>query len=248
MRYNFLLCGQSNISGRGLLSELPADQSQVFPNIARIFLYGNDGIWKQGYEPTDDPTNQVDSRTADTGTGDSAVGTSPGMAFANRMLDLLPAGSEVGLIPCAKGSEEISAFRRVWSREYIYGVTMARAYEASLMGPIAGIVWGQGESDTLDANKAAYWRENFSNLVADMRTDLKNLSLPIVYYRLNNKSPANHPYWSTVRHCQEVICMDKVAWVDCDDRTFKSDKMHFTTADQLVMGARFADAMFSLMQ
>ena len=60
-RLQFLVGGQSNASGRGVINALAARGD------ASTFVFGNDYVWRRAEEPIDDPTNQVDTVSADTG-------------------------------------------------------------------------------------------------------------------------------------------------------------------------------------
>jgi hypothetical protein len=244
MRRNFLLMGQSNMSGRGLVSQAPA-----YENIARMFMYGNDGAWKQAAEPLDSPTGQKDKCSND---GNSA-GVGPGMAFANRICTLYP-NDEVGLIPCAKGSTFIKQWRRLirinasGERLHLYASALYRAMEAEEEGVLSGILWWQGEAESTVLAEANLWVERFITLMNDLRGDLGKPDLPIAYARLNNiKQTTKHPYWATMRRYQENVPLHKSVMVSTDDLPFQADKIHATTADQQVIGVRFADAIATLL-
>jgi hypothetical protein len=66
----FLLVGQSNISGRGELSQLPA-----FPNADRVVVYRKTGIAAPAIEPVSDETG---------------AGAGPALAFADRLAEVAP--------------------------------------------------------------------------------------------------------------------------------------------------------------
>ena len=90
----FILAGQSNMSGRGALDQLPPN----FPaNAGSIKNFGNADVWTEAAEPLDDPRGQKDACSLDL-----SPGVGPGAAFAQRLTELLPA-VHVGLIPCARG-------------------------------------------------------------------------------------------------------------------------------------------------
>jgi hypothetical protein len=237
MRRNFLLLGQSNMSGRGVISEAPAQ-----PNIDRIWLYGNDGVWHHAPdEPLDSGTNQVDAATND----GSNAGVGPGLAFANRMCELYP-DDEIGLIPSNKGGSDMLDWRRWWVRNCLYGSTLARCMEVGLDN-IHGILWWQGEADTGSTSDAANWLERFSHCMGNMRHDLCNPKLPVVVAILNNLSPPNSPGWSTVRSAQTRLVAPNLAVIPTEGVPFKSDKIHATTEGQQTIGVRYADAMYALL-
>lgn len=233
MRRNFLMIGQSNMSGRGDLAQVP-----TYANASRIFMYGNDDVWKLASEPIDSNTNQFDS-VSDDGV---SVGAGIGLAFANRICELFP-NDEVGLIPAAKGSTRISQWRRFYPRDFLYGNAVNRVWDAESQGVLSGVLFWQGEGDTLDTANASGWREDFSNMCSDLRVDLQNLSLPIAFARLNNLSHPSHPYWTTVRNGQTATKMKNLVMVSTDGATYQSGNIHATTAGYVDIGIRFADAI-----
>jgi hypothetical protein len=236
MRRNFLIMGQSNASGRGLLAQAPE-----YPNLSRMFLYGNDGIWKQAVEPIDSNVNQVDKIS-----GDPNAGVGVGMAFANRICTLFP-NDEVGLIPACLSSTYIISWRRTWTRTSLYGSAVNRAYEADGQGTLSGILWWLGENDAINRVYAMAHGERFANLMADFRQDLNKPLLPIVYARWNNLSQPNRPYWKTIRGQQEAFRMKNIAMASTDGVPFQADRVHCTTEGYVTIGIRMADAMATML-
>lgn len=233
----FLIAGQSNASGRGNLLDVP-----VYEHNDRIFMYGNDGIYKQAVEPIDIDTNQIDPISSD----DNA-GAGFGMAFANRLCELYP-DDQVCLVPASAGSTFITAWRRFWVRN-LYGSAINRMWEAQALtgGVISGILWWQGEAESTDSAKANAWREQASNLFANMRQDLNNNILPICIARLNNLNPSGKPYWNTVRNGQNDMTMKNFAVVSTDGVAYQADKVHCQTLSYCTVGIRFADAMYPML-
>ena len=99
--YLIALMGQSNMSGRGDLSDLPAN----FPeNPTNIWNFSNAYKWELAKEPIDSTEGQVDKVSEDR-KGKEGVG--PGLALADAFVSAHPSVS-VGLIPCARGATRIS--------------------------------------------------------------------------------------------------------------------------------------------
>lgn len=234
----FIVAGQSNASGRG------AAPYPTYANADRIFMLGNDDVWKQAYEPTDDATGQIDS-TSDDG---AMAGAGFAMSFANRICELFP-DDLVGLIPCAKGSTAIKQWRRMPTRKNLYGSMIARAEKAKVEtgGTLSGILWWQGESDAETEGTASGHREAFGNLVSDMRVDLCDLTMPVAFARLNNLNPSGKPYWNTIRSMQNQIYIPRCVMVSTDGVPYDSSNVHATTAGYQTVGVRFADAIAPLL-
>jgi hypothetical protein len=231
----FIIDGQSNASGRGDLSQVP-----TYANASRIFMLGNDGVWKQAYEPTDDPTGQLDTVTLD-----SNAGAGFAMSFANRMADLYP-NDNIAIVQCSIGSSKVSLFRRFLTNTSRHGVCMNRVEQAKSYGTLAGMVWWQFEADTLTQTDALAWRENVSNVWADIRVDTRKLDLPIVFAQANTLNP--QAYWATLRNGQAEMSGPRIAMVATAGYPFQSDKTHMTTQGYVDWGIAAADAMYGLMQ
>lgn len=235
----YILAGQSNMSGRGLLSELP-----TFSYASRVYVYSNAGSWVAGAEPVDSATNQVDSVSAD---NDAASG--PSMAFADAMVSIT--GRDVGLVPCAKGGSTMAEWRRDWRRTSLYGSCLARAREAEKAGTIRGLIFYQGEADTTDLTNATEWPSRFAEFVSAFRADIGIHDLPVVFTQLGPE-PNIEPYvkWGRVQLSQQELAdaqIPNLAMVSASDLPVQVDKLHLTTAGYVVLGKRYAKAMHGLL-
>jgi hypothetical protein len=229
----FVLAGQSNMSGRGRLKEVPS-----FPHADRVFVYANSGKWTAGREPVDDPTGQVDEVSLD----DNAR-AGPGMAFGDRMAELRP-GAEIGLVPAAKGGSPASEWSRDSSRKTLYGSMIARAREAAAIGRLAGVLWYQGEADI---DSLTEWPVFFRQLVADIRADLGIADLPVVMTVLAPGKPQHAARWNRFVSMQASMelppCTGRVT---ANDLKVEDEGVHLTTASAVTLGRRYADAMDAL--
>ena len=124
----YVLAGQSNMSGRGLASELTEAERTIDPGIR---LYGNDGQWRVAAEPLDSAEGQIDAVSEDR---IAAVG--PGLFFARALR--AGAGEAIALVPCAKGGSSIGRWKSGGGRDTLHGSCLARAGEA---GRIDGVLW-----------------------------------------------------------------------------------------------------------
>lgn len=237
------MAGQSNMSGRGVLSELPTFQYSY-----KVKNYANDGNWKDAVEPIDIATNQVDSVSADTS---PAVGAGPAMAFGNALAPLLPY-REIGLIPCAKSATDIASWQKSGlSRTTLYGSMVARAIEAQAAGPVKGLIFYQGESDADDATAAANWATSCLAMITDLRADIAVPDLKVIVTKLHIDPGNAGPHWATVQTQQDTLhgALDgDVALVDASDLVGKvGDAVHLSTASQVTLGQRYAAAMAALL-
>ncbi|UAL11550.1 sialate O-acetylesterase [Caulobacter segnis] len=236
----YLLTGQSNMSGRGLLEELTPEERLADPAIQ---LYGNDGVTRPALDPLDDPASQVDAVSTDV---QAAVG--PGLFFARTLRGLN--GRPILLVPCAKGGSSIGQWTPSEARDTLYGSCLARVREVG--GRVKGILWYQGESDAGRPDSAAGWREGFEALVGRFRSDLKAPRLPLVLVQLADppspevSAPRTYPCWAAIQAVQAGPTPACVAMVPAQGLPLKADTLHLTTAGQRVLGGKLAEAMDGL--
>lgn len=233
----YLLTGQSNMSGRGLLEELTPEE-RVADQAIR--LYGNDEQTRLALDPLDDAAGQVDGVSADV---QAAVG--PGLFFARAVR--ATRHKPILLVPCAKGGSSIDQWRPSLSRDSLYGSCLARA--KAVGGRVRGVLWYQGESDAARPASAAVWRESFERLVGHLRGDLAQPRLPVVIVQLADppapaiSAPKTYPGWAAIQAVQAGPLPACVGMVSAKGLAKKPDDLHLTTASQRVLGARLAEAM-----
>lgn len=232
----FLLAGQSNMSGRGSLRDLPAG----FPAGGQhLFLYSNAGRWVRAAEPLDNAAGQVDAISRD-----SRPGVGPGLAMAEALAQLNPK-LKIGLVPCALSGSSMDQWRPAPGRDTLYGSCLARAREAAANGRIRAIIWYQGESDTFTMAMAEAWPAKFKTMVEALRRDLNLPRLPVVYTQLATVSPELRPKvpgWDRLKQLQAAMRLPFSVMVRSDDLTL-FDGIHLDTASQMQLGQRYALAL-----
>lgn len=159
----FLLLGQSNMAG------YPKAQPEDRTEDPRVRVLGFDNCaatgrvtdqWDVAAPPLHECWND---------------GLGPGDYFAKTLLDIIPEGDSIGLVPCAISGERIEPFLKVGGTRYDYIVRRARmAQEAG--GVIEGILFHQGESNNGDSS----WPGKVNTLVTDLRTDLALGEVPFL--------------------------------------------------------------------
>lgn len=238
----FILAGQSNMVGAAPVSEYEKTNP-------RIYVFGNDYRWRIASEPIDNPHDQVDKVSED-----RPAGFSPSLAFALANLNRQPQ-IVIGLIPCAKSSSSILEWQRNLSDQSLYGSCLKRVRAASPMGQIAGVLFFQGESDAQDpiqyptpeANPFD-WAKLFTTFITYLRTDLNQPNLPVVFAQLgSNTAPEVFINWEVVRHQQASIQLPMTAMIVTDDLPLL-DGLHFTTQSYKIIGERFSEAYWDLVQ
>jgi hypothetical protein len=238
----FILAGQSNMSGRG---KVPDELKHSNP---RVFVFGNDYQWRLAEEPVDSAAGQVDRVSEDLD-----AGMSPGLSFAERLLEAHPDWL-IGLIPCAKNSSSINAWQRDERTSSLYGSCLKRARLAMAYGKPAGLLFYQGETDTTDPGlypdkrigDPAEWASRFAQMVSDWRSDLGAPGLPVVFAQLaSNGDPTSFIHWEAIRAQQASVTLPNVGMIRTDDLEL-GDAVHLTVAGYLEVGRRFAEAYLEI--
>ena len=236
--YLIALMGQSNMVGRGELSDLPPG----FPvNPTKLWNFTNAYKWEPAKEPIDSPLGQLDFVSLDE---HAAVG--PSLALADTFVSMHPT-TTVGLIPCAKGGSNISDWQKTHStdqRSTLYGSCMNRMKTVSpANGTIRAVIFWQGGEDAKKEKDALKWKERFTTFVTDLRRDLGDPNLPIIMIMLalHDKEAVNKiPYWQVVREQQRSVNIPGVVKFDSDGYERKLGGVHFSTRGQLAIGAALA--------
>jgi hypothetical protein len=234
----YLLIGQSNMKGRGFMSE-PAQNN---PDIAMMHLRND--AWYVARHPlhlTGAP---------ETFEGHDNAGVGPGLTFAGAMLEADPA-ARIGLIPAAKGGSKIA----LWSeRGSLYKEAVRRTKLALEAGPsgrtrLRAVLWLQGESDAEPALVEAY-AGALHSLVDRLRADLGDPELPFIACTIGEMRDGEQAGLSAAIN---AILLDlpknraRTACVDARDlKGHIGDNLHFDTATAEEIGRRYAAALRKL--
>ncbi|KAJ9560175.1 hypothetical protein OSB04_005335 [Centaurea solstitialis] len=229
----FLLAGQSNMSGRGGVVNLTWDgyippESSSNPAVLRLSA---NLTWERATEPL--------HRDIDVA---KVCGVGPGMAFANSLLRKDSSVGVVGLVPCAIGGTNISQ----WARGGVLYNEMIRRANAAVGGggTIRGLLWYQGESDTLTLEDAEAYGSRLRRFFANVRSDLHLPLLPIIQVALASKSGL---YTDMVRKVQLGMKMINLRTVDAMGlRVQEPERLHLTTSSQVSLGKMLTDAYLQL--
>lgn len=228
----FLLVGQSNMAGRGKVSE-----QDLVPNPRVLMLNKNDE-----WVPAVDPLHFDKPRVAGVGLG---------RTFGIQIADATP-GITVGLIPCAAGGSPISA----WQPGGYHGQTQShpwddairRAKAAMQVGTLKGILWHQGESDCKPELSGVY-RQKLHELIARFRKELDAPDVPFIAGQMGQF--VERP-WSDekkqVDHAHRALPEEvrRTAFVASDDLQHRGDKVHFSAESYREFGRRYAKAYLDL--
>lgn len=226
----FLLMGQSNMKGRGVMPRKPLRDPRI------VMMHKKNDEWFLARHPlhlTGDPA---------TFAGHDNAGVGPGLSFAETLLRHRP-NDRVALIPCAVGGTRIERWKR---GAPLYEDALRRAKLALEAGPegktrIAGALWLQGEADSTPERVPNY-AAALDQLIEDLRTDLEIDDLPFLVSTIAElKADVEQ------RKAINEILVDlpnrvsNTAAVDARDLTGHiGDLVHLDTPTQNEIGRRFA--------
>src|SRR6188768_3762054 len=225
----FIMAGQSNMAGRGVVE--PEDTVSD----KRILSINKDGeiiIAKEPlhfYEP-------------------ERTGLDCGLSFAKTLITKIPDSISVLIIPTAVGGSSI----RQWLGDSIYREVklfsnfLAKVEIAKQNGIIKGILWHQGESDANEKDVPLH-KERLGLLFSKFRAGIGNNKLPVLLGELGSfsENPVNFNLINKAIH--EYAAEDKNSSViSTKDLKDKGDNLHFNSNGQRAMGKRFAKAYLNM--
>jgi len=224
--YVFIMAGQSNMAGRGFVE--PQD---TLPN-KRILTIDKSMKWIYAKEPLHfyEP---------------SLTGLDCGMSFAKKLLDSIPEGISIAIIPCAVGGSSIEQWI---NNETFRGVTLLDNFKDKMdfakdYGIIKGIIWHQGESNAKSELIPKY-SQRLDSLIERFRFLVNNDTLPIILGELGSYA---QPIEKQMRRdsintvIQDIALKDKnIDLVKTGDLEHKGDNVHFDSESQRKLGERYA--------
>jgi len=226
MIHSFLLIGQSNMAGRGEISEVePITDSRL--KMLRM------GRWK----PMSAPVN-CDSVYS---------GISLAESFAKAYADKYDV--EVGLIPCASGDTNLT----MWGKdELLYDHAVFQAKLAQRTSEIKGVLWHQGEADCSEDRYSLY-EEKFTRIMKGLREDLNLPDVPFLlgglgdYLKDFTDNPALKNYYKVNEALNQVCAKNpNTAFVSAEGLTPNPDILHFNAKSLREFGMRYFDAFCML--
>ncbi len=221
----FLLMGQSNMAGRGLLEDVEPIRDERI----RVFQRGR---WALAEEPLhhDRPT----------------AGIGLAMSFARAVLDADP-GNDIGLVPRAVGSTPLD---RWMPGADLYEGALAAADEAAMNGTIKAVLWHQGEHDSKAETDASSYSHRFTRMMTTLRERLDAPSLPVIFGELGSYLAArpDFPHYRIVNAELRKIpdTLPHSALVSAEGLTDKGDSLHYDGRSLRTFGQRYAAAYLRL--
>jgi Carbohydrate esterase, sialic acid-specific acetylesterase len=221
----FILAGQSNMAGRGMV------EPQDTISNKRILSINKNGqliIAKEPlhfYEP-------------------NLAGLDCGYSFGKAMIKNIPDSISILLLPTAVGGSSISQWLgdSLFRNVKLFSNFLAKVEIGKQHGIIKGILWHQGESDTNEKNIPLY-PERLSKLFTKFRLAIGNDNLPILLGELGSFSKNTEGFELINKAIHNYSARDaNTAVITTADLKHKGDSLHFNAKAQRTMGKRFAAA------
>jgi hypothetical protein len=225
----YLLIGQSNMAGRGLVEGQDREVHQ------RVWVLNKENEWALAKDPLhfDKP---------------AIVGVGPGLTFGKTMAED-NVRVAIGLVPAAAGGSPVTVWLEdQWhegTRSYPYRQAMARAKVALKFGTLKGILWHQGESDSNDSVSVAQYKEKLTQLVAKIRTELGTPNVPFIAGELAPFFVQRRPLAKDLNAGLAALKkqIQYFGVISSDGLAHKGDTIHFDSPSARELGRRYAAAM-----
>ncbi len=168
--------------------------------IIRLFRY-NDGVSIEEYE-------KLRERSKITPLG----GIGPGLFFARYIAKFIDC--PLGLISNSPGGSAMEHWDpglRDRKGDSLCGAMMDRIEMVG--GKVKGVLWYQGESEALDANRVPGYESALLNLFDRLRIDTNQPDLPILYVQISRYAKSNDPaadrQWEVIREIQRRVAQKR---------------------------------------
>lgn len=237
--------GQSNIKGPTTLNNTPSyTNSSLIKNLAL------DGQYKAYSDPHMDNTNNLFGGTILDATG-------AGTSYIGYVLDdLAEDGNEYYVVGSAEGGTDQASDWKVYDTgsnadSLMNNLSMA-ACTRMLMGMQAGdmiaMVNHQGESDAQAGTSESVYKDNFTELVAELRA-VRGANIPLIIVGLHEWDAAtgvSETNWNNIDLWRSELAasISNAAFVDISDIPARSgDEFHIGATDHSDLGTRVSNAI-----
>lgn len=219
MIHSFLLIGQSNMAGRGCLTEVHEIDT------TRIKVLRN-GRWQPMFRPIN-PDRSVS-------------GVNLAESFAEAYAKKYEV--DVGLICCADGGTNLEQWQE---GELLYDNAVYQAKLAQRTSTIAGVLWHQGEGNCREGAFDNY-KIDFEKIMNALRRDLDLYDVPFLLGGLGDflseceQFPFLKNYPFVNKQLKQVVKDNPMTcFIPADNLTSNSDKLHFDSKGLYEFGLRY---------
>ncbi|MBP1039603.1 sialate O-acetylesterase [Vagococcus sp. BWB3-3] len=223
MIHSFLMLGQSNMAGRGFVSQVPPIYNE------RIQMLRN-GRWQMMTEPIN-----YDRPVA-------------GVSLASSFADAWSSAHQeeiIGLIPCAEGGSPIED----WQPEgALFQHAISQAKFAMKNSQLSGLLWHQGESNSMAGGTTDYY-DKLLVIVKALRKELAAPDLPLIIGGLGNYLGeigfgAGCKEYQTINDALQRFAFEQgnCYFVTAAELTSNPDGIHLDAISQRRFGLRYFEA------
>jgi hypothetical protein len=224
----YILIGQSNMAGRGPITEETKNQGNP-----RLFMLNKDQEWVLAKNPLHFDKPKV-------------AGVGPGLTFGIDMAEANP-NVKIGLIPCAVGGTSIEKWAPGGydknTKTHPFDDALVRIKAAMKSGVIKGVIWHQGEANSSE-RKAPQYLAQLERLVSRIREEVGNPELPFIVGELGRYRPNYQLINAELSKVPKTIPFTGL--VGSEGLVHKGDTTHFDGPSANVLGHRFAEKMIKL--
>lgn len=225
----YLLIGQSNMAGRGPLTEEYEDFGSE-----NVLMLDKENNWVPAKNPLHFDKPKV-------------AGVGPGLSFGIAMAKKRNTHT-IGLIPCAVGGTSINDWQPGGydkaTNTHPYDDMLVRLNDALKSGILKGVIWLQGESDS-SPEKAATYLSKLGELIQRLRSVANNSSLPFVAGELGQYRQEYQNINKELARLPNQVANTAIA--TSEGLTDKGDRTHFDSKSATEYGKRFAKKMEMLL-
>lgn len=218
-----LMIGQSNMAGRGYLSDVPAIYNE---NIQML----RNGRWQMVAEPVN-----CDKPVAGVGLAGS---------FA-AMWAMEHPGEKIGLIPCAEGGSSIDEWHPA---DTLFRHAVSEARFAMEESELIAILWHQGENDSFGGRHRTYY-DKLKQIVDTLRDELGLPDIPFILGGLGDflehaRLGADcREYREINRELKRFAAeQDNCFFATAEGLASNPDMLHFNAESQRKLGVRYYKA------
>ena len=218
MVHSFLLIGQSNMAGRGVIGSVAPIENP------RLYVSRN-ARWQPMFVPVN-PDRPFS-----------------GISLAESFADAYSRDHDVdvGLIPCADGGTSLAQ----WAPGgLLYDHALMQARLARRTSVLRGILWHQGESDCSQEASAVY-AEKLCELIRRLRRDLEMPEIPVVLGALGDflkeYDEGTRRYYPVINAALRQVAETQAAtaFAPADGLSAKPDHLHFDAKSLREFGLRY---------
>ena len=177
-------------------------------------------------------------------------GYGPELSFANEFLNNPESpddGNPLGIVKVARIGSYLS---RDWEPDIengLFDALVSQARAAMAAGPVVlkGLIWIQGEADSINEKDAKAYKKRFARFVEALCTALGVSSMPVVAAVVD--PPADQcPYSEPVRQALTDPELPLYSSVECQGLPKLEDNLHYSSRGLSILGRRLAVALLRL--